>query len=117
MPNGEILPAGLGITWTRARPCSNLFDRVSYFSARPRPARKKSFFPRRDAALCFKVLLTSSSRRGRSAGGRAETREALIAPDTYGRLGRVPGNLIIIPPPSRPGLLSRAFPAFRLRDC
>lgn len=22
-----------GITWTRARPCSNLFDRISYFSA------------------------------------------------------------------------------------
>lgn len=35
MPNGEILPTGPGITWTRARPCSNLFDRVSYFSARP----------------------------------------------------------------------------------
>lgn len=43
MPNGEILPTGPGITWTRARPCSNLFDRVSYFSARSRPRAKKSF--------------------------------------------------------------------------
>lgn len=86
MPNGEILPAGPGITWTRARPCSNLFDRVSYFSARSRPRSpwKKSFARRamrRDATRrrphrrCFQVLLTSSSRRsgGRENGSRENT--------------------------------------------
>ena len=93
MPNGEILPAGPGITWTRARPCSNLFDRVSYFSARSRPRSpwKKSFArramrrdaTRRDATRrdatpyrrCFQVLLTSSSRRGggRENGSRENT--------------------------------------------
>lgn len=75
MPNGEILPAGPGITWTRARPCSNLFDRVSYFSravAGPRPPWKKIICPRR---RCFQVLLTSSSRRGWRRRGAAGARK------------------------------------------
>lgn len=104
MPNGEILPTGPGITWTRARPCSNLFDRVSYFSARPRPPRKKIIcsLPRCDAAppaasrRCTQVLLTSSSRRGggRENGSRENT-GGLMVPDTRGRdFHRVPGNLI-----------------------
>lgn len=58
MPNGEILPTGPGITWTRARPCSNLFDRVSYFSARP---WKKIICPSCDATRCPPVVVVRKS--------------------------------------------------------
>jgi hypothetical protein len=69
MPNGEILPAGPRYYLDTGAACSNLFDRVSYFSARPRPGEEKSSVRRyAGASSCFiKVLLTSSSRRG---GGR-----------------------------------------------
>ena len=102
MPNGEILPAGPGITWTRARPCSNLFDRVSYFSARSRPRSpwKKSFArramrrdaTRRDATPPPIVVVSKSCLQVAPDGavgaktGRAKTRMALMAPDTHGRL-------------------------------
>jgi len=87
MPNGEILPTGPGITWTRARPCSNLFDRVSYFSARSRGRGRRGknhlLVVRHDATRRPPVVVVSKSclqvAPGGAAGvktGRAKTRVA-----------------------------------------